>query len=176
MTILADIDVLKLARIRREPNLVYLPFSMQALLGDIHSRLFPDVAHRVRIYFVSLGPLACISYGESEASIYVHQLLNHPDTPKEVMTTIIKHELLHLRIKPITIPGKKYIDQHPPEFREAERAIAPEKTDAWMWIWSNFLMCLHIRPRLQRIDVRPSWRERWSMPVMDIEECRRIDG
>jgi len=177
MTIITDIKAArKLERARRQPYLVFLPFPIRLLLDDIHSRLFPDVAQAVRIYFVSRGPLACIAHDASHASIYVHQLLNRPDTPKGVMTLIIKHELLHLRIKPGKIDGSRSAVMHPPEFWEAESAIAPEREAAWMWIWGNFHTYLKARPRLERIDVLPKWRKGWRMPVMDIEECRSLLG
>lgn len=174
MTILADMGAAnKLERARCQPNLVFLPFSIHSLLDDIHRRLFPDITHFVRIYFVSRGPLACIVHDTSNAAIYVHQLLNRHDTPKVVMTLMIKHELLHLRIKPNRIDGNRRAVMHSPEFWEAERATEPERESAWTWIWGNFFNYLRKRPRLERIDVLPSWRRAWPMAVMEVEEIRR---
>ena len=175
MAIITDFDeVMKLERCRRQPSLEFVPFSMPTLLGGIKSSLFPDVMQSVNVYFVTRGPLACIVHEDFRATIYIHQLLNNTDTPKEVVTFIIKHELLHLRIPPRTVKGKKV--DHPPEFWEAERSIAPERQYSWRWIWANFMMCLKIRPRLERIDVLPSWRRAWSGHRPQLEVYQQLLG
>ena len=174
MTIFDDIEAAeRLGRARSQPNLEFVPFSIHSLLDDIRRRLFPDITHSVRICFVSRGPLACIAYNTSHATIYVHQLLNRHDTPKSVMTLFIKHELLHLRIKPSKVEGNRRAVSHPPEFWEAEKAIAPERKSAWTWIWGNFFNYLKNRPRLERIDVLPSWRRAWTMSARGVEELTR---
>ena len=165
---------MKLERCRRQPNLEFVSFSVPLLLAEIQSSLFPDVAQSVKLYFVTRGPLACVAFNDSSATIYVHQLVNHVDTPNEVMALIIKHELLHLRIPPRVIDGKEV--DHPPEFWDAERSIVPERGRAWRWIWLNFMSCLKRRPRLERIDVLPSWKRVWSGQRMSVEECQQMMG
>lgn len=175
MTIITDFNkAMKLKRCRRQLNLEFVPFSVPTLLGDIKSRLFPDVTHSVKAYFVTCGPLACVVHDDSRATIYTHQLLNHVNTPKDVMAWIVKHELLHLRIPPRTIDEKKV--NHPPEFWDAERSIAPERRRARRWIWLNFTSCLKNRPRLGRIDVLPSWKRVWPGQRLSLEECQQIMG
>ena len=69
--------------------------------------------------------------------------------------------------------GKREI-QHPPEFWSREGAIAPEREEAWRWIGVYLFPCLKRRPRLQRIDVLPKWKEMWAQPKMNIltgESC-----
>ena len=175
MTIITDFnEAMKLERSRRQPSLEFVPFSMPTLLDGIKSSLFPDVAQSVELYFVTCGPLACIVDDDSGATIYIHRLLNNTDTPKDVVTLIIKHELLHLRIPPRTVKGKEV--DHPPEFWEAERSIAPERNQAWRWIWANFMTCLKRRPRLERIDVLPSWRRAWSGHRPQLEVYQQLLG
>ena len=55
----------------------------------------------------------------------------------------------------------------------AEKAIAPERESAWTWIWGNFFNYLKRRPRLERIDVLPSWRRAWTMSARGVEELTR---
>jgi hypothetical protein len=75
----------------------------------------------------------------------------------------------YLRIPPVEKDGE--VVQHPPEFWEAERAICPERTRAWAWIWTNLDACLKRRPRLERIDVLPGWKKVWNLPRTDIATC-----
>ena len=85
---------------------------------------------------------------------------------------MLKHELLHLIVKPRFIDGKE--KSHPPEFWEREKLISPEKNDAWVWIWSNYLGCLKKRPRLEQIDVLPTWLKRWCDPKYSIDESSKL--
>jgi hypothetical protein len=132
------------------------------MLADIHQRLFLEIDHEVRLEFVTRGPLACVVFSDKSAAIYIHQLLNHSDTPIEVISLLLKHELLHLRIPPSIIDGRRV--QHPPQFWEAEQELCPERTAAWDWIWFNLYDCLKERPQLERIDVRRNWRNVWNRP------------
>ena len=148
MSIITDIrESRKLKLARSQPNLSFLPFSASGLLAEIHADLFPDVGQTVQLFFVAKGPLACIAHASEYGSIYIHQLLNHSETPVAVIGLILKHELLHLRIPPTIEDGKKV--QHPPTFWEAERAIAPERHSAWAWIWENLWSCLNCYASLE---------------------------
>lgn len=167
MSLISDIkEARKLELALSRPSLTFLAFSPSRLLAEIQADLFPDVRHRVRVDFVTEGPLACIAHTDDEASIYIHQLLNHSDTPIEVIRLILKHELLHLRIGPTCNNGKTVF--HPPEFWTAERDIAPEHDSAWAWIWVNFALCLKRQPKQERIQVRPRWKRTWSHPKADL--------
>jgi hypothetical protein len=173
MTVITNFaELMKLERARRQPNLPFLAFSVTGMLDDIHARLFPDVTHSVRVKFVTRGPLACIAHDEHQATVYIHQLLNHHETPREVISTIIKHELLHLRIPTATVAGKEI--QHPAEFWDAELAIAPERQLAWLWIYINFPCHVKRRPRLERFEVLPGWRQAWCSRRNSIEDCQKL--
>ena len=155
---------------RRQPNLCFLPFAIDETLASIQASLFPEVSCPVGIFFVERGPLACVMLAEETADIYVHQVLNHGETPPEVISLICKHELLHLRIPPTEHDG--VVVQHPSCFWEAERALCPERTAAWAWIWENLWDCLILRRKQERIDVRRRWKEVWGRPKVTIAECR----
>ena len=172
MTIVKLSDAIKLRNSRAQPNLWFTPYSVPKRLRDIHSKFFPDIPHEVEIYSVNRGPLACICESDSSATIYIHQVLNHGDTPIEVVDLFCKHELLHLRIPPVVKNTKRI--QHPPEFWEEERRICPERNLAWDWIWHNHWACLKRRPRLEKVDVLPNWRKVWSMPKLSPETIARI--
>lgn len=162
MSIITDLKESKaLEKARRQPGIHFLPFSVPSLLRKIQDELFPDITHKVHVYFVTNGPLACIDEeAEKKASIYVHQVLNHSATPIEVIGMIFKHELLHLRIPPSMECGE--VKQHPKAFWDAEKELCPERMDAWTWIWLNLAPCIKKRPRLERIDVLEKWRLDWG--------------
>ncbi len=146
-----------------------------SIAGDrvrVRAEHFPETPPDVGLFSVNCGPLACIAVGESSPTIYVHQVLNHAETPVEVFNLICKHELLHLRIEPAR-EGKR-LNQHPRAFWEAEKTIAPERRLAWCWIWENLGDCLRRRPRLERIDVQPRWPKVWSRQMCDLSFCRDL--
>lgn len=169
MILTDDAEMKRLARARVQPHLCFTPYSIVDRLAVARESHFSDIRHQVDIHFVNRGPLACICYKEAAANIYIHQVLNHDDTPIEVVDMICNHELLHLRIAPIEVDGKSI--QHPPEFWTAEREVSPWREDAWLWIWKNLWRCLKIRPRLERIDVLPCWKKVWGEPKLDMTAC-----
>ena len=171
MLITNSAEARRLARARAHPSLSLTAFSAAETLADVRTRLFPELSQQVDLYFVTRGPLACVYYEDSFATIYVHQLLNHGETPLDVMRLICKHELLHLRIPPAVKHGKEVY--HPPEFWEAERAMCPERRPAWAWIWMNLAACLKRRPRKECIDVLLNWKQVWNEPKLDLAVCQK---
>jgi hypothetical protein len=75
----------KLAAARAQPLLWFTPFSALERLKEIWSRYFQDLTHQVDLYSVNRGSLACICHSDSSATIYIHQILNHSETPIEVI-------------------------------------------------------------------------------------------
>ena len=159
----------KLRRARVQPHLWFVPFSIAAVLQEIRDRHFSHLTETIDMVVVNRGPLAFIVKSAAQATIYIHQILNHGDTPAEVISLVCKHELLHLQIGSAVVNGRK--TDHPPEFWEAEMGIAPERVVAWTWIWVNLGPCLKRRPKLERIDVLPSWREVWNRPKLSLADC-----
>jgi hypothetical protein len=167
-------EMRKLAKAQAQPMIRYLSFSPDGVLADVRAAFFPDLMDSVAFHFVDRGPLAGIYPGNGAATIYVHQVLNHDQTPREVISLVCKHELLHLRIRPVETDGRWV--QHPPAFWQAEKAICPERLPAWAWIWNNLDRCLRRRPEKERIDVRPSWRMAWNRAYADIETSVSVRG
>ena len=165
-------EVKKIAKARSRTYLWYTAFSVGKLLDEIRGQHFPQVPPGIEVCAVDRGSLACICDDPGGATIYVHQLLNHSDTPIEVFQSIHKHELLHLVFPPREIEGMTRM--HPPEFWEAERVLCPERRIAWEWLWYNLSDCLKRRPRLERLDVLGCWKKVWSRPKSSIEEVRGL--
>jgi hypothetical protein len=141
---------------RLEPRLWFVHFDIMEIMDRVRHEHFPHLRHGLEFFFVRRGPLACICSGDNAATVYAHEVLNLSETPEEVFSTVCKHELLHLVVPRREVKGR--LTSHPPEFWERECKIAPERSLAWGWLWTNLGGCLWLRPRLERIDVRPSWK------------------
>jgi len=162
-------EQIKLEAARIQPNLHFTRFSPLGLLNAVRREHFQGLGHAVELYFVNRGPLACVMARPDRATIYIHQVLNHAETPIEVLSLVCKHELLHLEVPPVTVKGRTL--DHPPEFWAREKAVTPERRAAWAWIWRNYARCLQLRRRLERIDVTSRWRRLWSLPRIDLRAC-----
>jgi hypothetical protein len=156
---------------RNQPCLPQTPFVMQDELDHIKHRHFPEVKISVCCCFVDYGHLACICHGEGkEAHIYVHEVLNHSETPLLIAEFVSKHELLHLDVPPREVEGK--MTDHPPEFWNREQVLCPERHMAWAWIWRNFYDCLRVDRKKEGIRVLRDWREAAYRPRIPLS---RID-
>ncbi|MGE5597737.1 MAG: hypothetical protein ACM3S1_17060 [Hyphomicrobiales bacterium] len=130
------------------------------VVEDIRVRFLPEVPGPVPVFFATHDPLACAIDHDPELAfpaVYYHQVLNHPETPLEVLQFIAKHELLHYVVKPIQI-GRRW-EHHPDEFWEMEDRIGPEGRLVWAWLWANLHTCLKRRTLLREIYVTRRWRE-----------------
>lgn len=173
MSIISELrEAQRLAQARRQPNLPLTAFPVRGLLAEIQLAHFADEPRTINVWFIARGSLASVAYDDQAAHVYMHQVLNHPGTPAEVFRLVFCHELLHLRIEPAEIDGQRV--QHPPAFWQAERQLCPQRTAAWCWIWHNLGDCLRQRPKLQRIDVLPSWRTVWSRARIDLATCLEL--
>ena len=173
MSIISELrEAQRLAQARRRPHLPLTSFPLRNLLAESQAAHFPGEPRTVDLWFIDRGSLASVAYDEHAAHIYLHQVLNHPGTPPEVFRLVFCHELLHLRIEPAEVDGKRV--QHPPAFWQAERQLCPERTAAWCWIWHNLGDCLRQRPKVQRVDVLSNWRAVWSRARMDLTACLEL--
>jgi hypothetical protein len=128
------------------------------VVQEVQARWFPQLVAPVPVFFAEHGPLACAMTFDRELAfpaVYYHQVLNHPQTPPEVLRFIAKHELLHFVVPPKQ--RGRYLDAHPPEFWDREDEIAPEARLAWAWIWANLHTCLKSRSRLRSPKVTRAW-------------------
>jgi hypothetical protein len=139
------------------PALSYLPFSLEDMIESVRSRYFPNVPGPIPALFSTHKALACCWTSPGYPLVHIHHVLNHPQTPREVIEFICKHELLHFVIPP-RIVGKT-LKSHPPEFWVEEQRIAPESRLVWAWLHYNIGACLKARPQLEQLDVTSEWRK-----------------
>jgi hypothetical protein len=160
------------ARVLRKPFTPCLPFT--ACCPAFLARRMVDACFdelkpaRVSCVFINDGPLAfcCWSRSAAQLDIYLHNVLNHADTPQLVLEYLIKHELLHLRVAPVVMEEETL--RHPPEFMELEKQICPERLVAWTWLYVVLGEHLRVRPQAQRVDVASSWKSNWHLPRPDV--------
>lgn len=171
--VIAEENWRQLKRLRKacsQPCLPYTAFDLRDVMQEVRESTFPEIGLQVDCFCVNYGHLVRICPDEEArtATVYVHQILNHPDTPIEVAAMICNYELLHLEIPSREVDAK--MTDHPPEFREKEKAICPERQIVWSWIWWDFGHYLHRMPRRECIKVLPQWRKEWSMPRCTLPE------
>ena len=143
---------------RFQPAFERTSVSIAGVVEEVRARWFPEVAAPVPVFFATHDPLACAITHDRELAfpaVYYHQVLNHPETPVEVLRFIAKHELIHFVVPPRQ--RGRFLDPHPPEFWEREDEIAPEARLAWAWIWANLHTCLKSRARLRSPKVTRAW-------------------
>lgn len=149
---------------RRQRMLNFAQWDLAALCDEIRQELFPELTLTPSVRFLQKSTLAnIIRQGEENWTISLHAVLNCGDVPLCVFTYILKHELLHMEIRPQEISGR--LVDHPPEFFQRERQITPERDEAKHWIWRNLGDRLRVRPRLECIKVKP-YRPVYRSPAL----------
>lgn len=123
-----------------QPQLPVCSGEINVLLSQILAAYFPEKTTTTPgVFFGRTPTLAHIEDSKSEqrSAIWMHHALNDPATPDYVFAHVLKHELLHTRIRPRDVNGEWLA--HPPEFWEEENRIAEaDKGRAWEWIYRNF--------------------------------------
>lgn len=117
-------------------------FSIDELLDELLATTFLDIAVRPAWAFLETDSLAFVRQETNRPFIGLSYLLNHPETPQQVMRDILTHELLHLRIPPREIEGK--IVSHPPEFWEAQKILIPSFSISFAWCQIAFFTTVDI--------------------------------
>lgn len=133
-----------------------LGFSLTETVEEMRAVHFPDLDEQIEVRIASEGALAFVQrqfMGPQKHLVVFHPVLNHPETPVEVLRFIAKHELTHLARPGRLIDGA--YESHPPEFWEHEYAIGPERYAVWAWIHKNLNRCARSTKRGYR--VRRSW-------------------
>ena len=122
-----------------QPELPVCASTLEALLSQIIAVYFPEITITPPVFFGRTPTLAYIEdAGNAQRSvIWIHHALNDPVTPPYVFAHVLKHELLHTRVRPKVVDGKW--SAHPPEFWEEEgRLSAEDRGLAWQWIITTF--------------------------------------
>ena len=145
----------------------FTSLSLSVLLREIREDWVPNLEGLIEWRFYSGPSLARLEVLNQVGTIKIHLLLNHCETPIEVFSLIFKHELLHLRYKPIIENPAK---AHSEAFWLEEMRIAPERTMAWRWLFRNFYRCLKRDEEAERVEVKKNWMHEWSRPRIPISE------
>lgn len=158
-----------------KPELEFTRFSVAELLQEIHHEHFTEYP-LPEICFTATKPIACIHTNPeiSKPFILINCALNRKETPLEVIRAIVKHECIHLVVRPEIINEKRV--SHPPAFGEMERKISPEIDNAWIYLIWNFIGGLTRLPEDEHnesqllIDPRYA-KKRREQPTFTFEEC-----
>lgn len=139
------------------PELSLLSFDLGLLLTELRTG-FPQLqGRRIEVWIRRQATLASISTDDVSSYIQLHSVLNHPDTPREVIAFILWHELLHLVIPGREVDGKWR--SHPPEFWEAERVLGRNRVLPWIWLRTVLASCLRNDTRHECVWVKANWKQ-----------------
>lgn len=154
-----------------EPELPIFDFSLPTLLGKVRGDFPGLVSKRVTVWLRIQPTLATVHLDGDEVVIDLHAVLNHAQTPEQVIGFILRHELLHMIIPTREVDG--HVTSHPPEFWDVERNF-PDRVPALNWFFVSLGSCLRRDKKLECIFVTRKWKkcmdaERLSLnQVMDI--------
>lgn len=160
-----------LSRARLCPSLPFTLFCPQQLVqATVGGPVTGNYGDRIQCLFVSEGPLSDVAAHpkKQEVTIYLHDILNHQDTPALVLQYLVKHELLHLQVD--SEPGERYAIRHPEMYVQIEKRLCPERLLVWTWIYVNLGEHLAWRRLVERIDVLKTWRDTWQYPRLDMAQ------
>lgn len=150
------------------PELSLFSFDIYATLGNA-ARQFPELAGKsLKVWIRRQKTLACIFIGDNACDIFLHSVLNHNNTPEQVMHFIFTHELLHTRIPGRVVDG--VMKQHPPEFWEAEKLLVPERPIYWFWIHLYLGECIRSDKKLEATIVKRNWKKSMDSRRLSMEE------
>lgn len=140
------------------PELPYFSFDVGETLAKACARVqphFPEADFSgVGVWIVEQDTLARIF--RDERAIFLHGILNHPQTPEEVIEFILCHELLHLVIPSREVDG--HMTSHPPEFQAMEARVYPRGGIVWAWLHITLGLRLKKDKKQQRILVKRGWK------------------
>ena len=163
--------ILPSARRQGHPELSLLDFDVRQLKTSVQAR-FPSLnAKPIRVWLQTQSTLACIQDHGQCASIYLHSVLNHPQTPRSVVEFILCHEMLHLMFPPREVDGRR--TAHPPEFWEAEKRF-PLRTESWNWILIVLGACLKRDKRQQCTFVKSNWKRLMVAERLSLEWIMKL--
>ena len=153
-------DYKKHRRLEQKRRQLYLPmlsFDLGDIVGEAIRTCFPQTRPCVAVGFCVNDTLACILLNEKCSNVLIHVVLNDEQTPRQVLSHIITHEMLHLLIPPEEIEGR--LVSHPESFWQKERQIIPERSQSWSWIRTNFYGCVRLDEKTESTVVKANWRK-----------------
>jgi hypothetical protein len=140
-----------------EPQLPMFNFSLPSLLNKVRGE-FPELlSKRVMVWLCIQPTLATVELNDNEIVISIHAVLNHAQTPEQVIGFILRHELLHMIIPPREVNG--VVVSHPPEFWTVERDF-PDRVPVWNWLTVLLGPCMRSNKKQQRTLITREWKKR----------------
>ena len=85
---------------------------------------------------------------------------------------ILKHELLHILIRPRQIDGRMAV--HPPEFWAEEKRISPSRDEVWDWLHIALIAHLKIDEKREAAMIRRGWHRPAAIPFPTLEYARGL--
>ena len=177
----ATADRVEYAPVYRYQPLLFQPvpsrpaYAFSEVMEEVRASVFPAVEERVEVRIVAESALASIRHnfmGRDRHLVVFHAVLNHPETPIEVVRFICKHELTHIVRPGRLIDG--WYESHPPEFWEHEQAVGPESYAVWAWVRRNLHGC--VRHGRSGVSVGGRWRALRDTPRVPYTPALPFDG
>jgi hypothetical protein len=137
-----------------EPQLPMFNFSLPCLVMQVRGE-FPELlSKRVTVWLRIQPTLATVQLDDDEIVINIHAVLNHAQTPEQVIGFILRHELLHMIIPPREVDG--VVVSHPPEFWAVERGF-PDRVPVWNVSLGS---CMRSNKKQQSTVITRKWKTR----------------
>jgi len=159
------------------PELPLFSFDVFEMLERLRAEVGVADVGRVTLTMRPENTLAFIRTREGRrgGDIHVHSLLNRPDTPKQVIEHVLRHELIHLLVAPREVDGK--LTAHPPEFWEHERRLVPWAGLSWNWIAFTLYDVIRRDEEAECIRVKRGWKRlfRSTFPSWALVERMPVD-
>lgn len=119
----------------------FAPFDLDKLLAEVRAECFPFMVGIVRCaYSTERGAVAWISvdpWPGVRGIIHVNPALDRPDTSEGAMRGILKHELLHIVVRP-DLDEDGWLSWHPPAFWARQFELSPEFAPTCEWLKRTF--------------------------------------
>ena len=142
---------------RRQMYLPMLSFDLWDIVDETMQTCFPQTRPCIAVSFCINDTLACILPNEKCSTLLIHVILNDEQTPRQVMSHIITHEMIHLLIPQEEIEGR--VVHHTEAFQQKEKEIVPELSQSWSWIMTNFYGCIRRDKKKEATFVKANWRK-----------------
>ena len=154
-----------------EPEIPIFDFCLPTLLGKVVGG-FPELPPgRITVWLRNQPTLSTVTVTDDEAVINLHAVLNHDQTPEQVIGFILRHELLHIIFPAREVDGRQ--THHPPEFRHAEHYFA-DRVAAWNWLWITFGSYLISDKKRECTFVNRKWKNHMNEKRLSLDEIKAI--
>jgi hypothetical protein len=154
-----------------EPQLPMFNFSLPCLVMQVRGE-FPDLLSKQVTVWLRIQPtLATVQLDHDEIVINIHAVLNHAQTPEQVIGFILRHELLHMIIPPREVDD--VVVSHPPEFWAVEQGF-PDRVPVWNWLTVSLGSCMRSNKKQQLTLITREWKKRMHGRRLSIDQVMDI--